>query len=262
MKKFFFFILFAALSLTIVAQETTSASLPKWFLQPEEYMYIGISEPNGDVQEAINMALMHYLMYHNFHGELKRTYMRTEDSGMTISSEENILKFDTTVHYSIEDIISTPQGEYICRISEKPNLTRRIGMSLHTQHYIEKSKERKDVKNFYYCQCFYEDATGKSTKKITLKEEASRIKINRNRTSSYTSQYIHDNGVRKEYTDTERRSLCEQLISKYLLQLEGEFVYTTKDDEITETNTMLPAYHQAKPFRFEYNDGFISVIPQ
>lgn len=54
-----------------------------------------------------------------------------------------VLKIDTTVQYSIEEIVSTPKGEYICRISDRPTLSRRISLTYVSDHYLLETKDGK-----------------------------------------------------------------------------------------------------------------------
>lgn len=71
LMKRLFPLLLSFLSLAAFAEDTKSP-LPAWFMRPAAHTYVGICEPNGDVQEAINVALLHYLICHDFSGKKRK----------------------------------------------------------------------------------------------------------------------------------------------------------------------------------------------
>lgn len=71
LMKRLFPLLLSFLSLAAFAEDTKSP-LSAWFMRPAAHTYVGICEPNGDVQEAINVALLHYLICHDFSGKKRK----------------------------------------------------------------------------------------------------------------------------------------------------------------------------------------------
>lgn len=259
MKKLFILFL-SILPLSAFAQNADKARLPEWFMKPAEHMYVGICEPNGDVQQAINVALLHYLMCHDLSGKIKRTNLVAVGNEGMETNMQNMLKLDTTVQYSIEEIVSTPKGEYICRISDRPTLSRRILLTyIMNYHSVQNDgNEKTEMEEAF--QSYYNDGTGKSgmnyTRKLDVNSDGS-VKY------TYSSQYVHENGVTKEYSnDKAKTSFGEQLITQYMYQLEAGF-FAEKTNSSDNSDAASKAYHQSMPIAgFEYSlSGEISIIP-
>lgn len=108
-----------------------------------------------------------------------------------------MLKIDTTVQYSIEEIVSTPKGEYICRISDRPTLSRRISLTYVSDHYLLETKDGKQTSQLNETfECDYYDETGKSSMSYWRKWNTDETG---NFDGSFMSLYIHENGVKKKY---------------------------------------------------------------
>lgn len=255
MKKLFLILL--VMSAGMVAQGGENVSLPKWFLKPAKHNYVGISEPDGDVQGAINVALLHYLICQDFPGKLNRSYIMNISGEEQMSNSKTYLTLDTTLQYSIEEIVSTPKGEYICRISDRPTLSRRIVLYYTSEYNSEKSAEIDSSLIKYEVKCLFEDANGVS-KMIILYELHSDNKGND--TFEYKALY-HEAGGRQLaiIEDSDSKVLGEQLILAYLQHLESGFEIVQLEGD-PFNSAINDAYHKATPFSgFKYIDGYLVI---
>ena len=253
MKKLFF-ILLSAMTLTAAAQNAEKAPLPQWFMKPAAHTYVGICEPNGDVQQAINAALLHYLICHDFSGKTDRKMSMISTSEETVTEMRTIMVLDTTVQYSIEEIVSTPNGEYICRISDRPTLRRQIKLKYMKSYQSIQNGENDASQSNEAFECYFRDETGKSMMAYTLN-----LSYDKTGTTNYaySSQYFHENGLSKEYAnDKTQTSWGEQLIVMYVNRLENDFVGNPQSGADAEIIT--DGYHKARPISgFEYIAGQI-----
>lgn len=248
-------ILLSFFSLTVFAKGTDKTPFPAWFMQPAEHTYVGICEPNGDVQEAINAALLHYLICHDCSGTINRTNLVTTDSEEYTSIQQIMLRLDTTVQYSIEEIVSTSNGEYICRISDRPTLSRRI-LATYVATYNMKVIGGKETTNMDDAvQCYYSDETGKSC--MMYMRELSKDETGYDGTSS--SQYVHENGVTKEHTHNPKKpSYGEQLFWQYMSRLESGFIEKTGGSG--NQDALSNAHHKPNPItEFIFDEGYINI---
>ena len=250
-------VLLLVMSVRMVTRGEENVSLPKWFLNPAEHNYVGISEPDGDVQWAINVALFHYLIYQDFPGKLNRSYIMNISGEEQISNSKTYLTLDTTLQYSIEEIVSTPKGEYICRISDKPSLSRRIVLYYASEYDSEKSAEIDSSLIKYEVKCLFEDANGVG-KMIILYELHSDNKGND--TFEYKALYQDVSGRQLGVVeDSDSKVLGEQLILAYLQHLENGFeIVNLEGDPLS--SSINDAYHKATPFSgFKYEDGYLII---
>lgn len=256
MRKLFLIVL-SVVALAAFAQDTEESPLPKWFMKPAAHTYVGICVPNGDVQEAINVALLHYLICHDFSGKFDQHTSEMFAGEKSSTNMQSLLELDTTVQYSIEEIVSTPYGEYICRISDRPTLSRRIKLTYFTTYQAEQTEEKMMSEINETFQCYYFDETGKSMMNYTRTrsdDEKGVVKY------AYSSKYLHEIGIIKEYTnDKMLTSLGEQLMGLYMNRLENDFVI--KDQKGGDTaKTSTNAYHKANPIKeFEFINGQIII---
>ena len=252
MMRQIFIVLFCYLSLTAFAQQSKGVILPEWFIHPAAHTYVGISVPGGNVQEAVNVALLHYLISKDFSGEMSSMMMGESTGDIQKSSSNTILQLDTTLQYSIEEIISTARDEYICRISDKPGLSRRIVLkaldSFYSKNHTDGAKESKAEGLYTF---LYEDNTGKSIMSIDVKQES----VNREKTYSYISKYKHENGLYKEYENSEAESLGEQLLLAYIQRMKEGFIYNEES-----YMGMKATHHVAMPItEFGYDSGYLYI---
>ena len=99
MKKLIISYVLLVLSMAMIAQQKANeVVLPNWFLQPEEHTYVGISEPDGNVQDAINAALLHYLISCDFSGKMYSGYSAVHSGSYSHTKGERAISLDTTLH--------------------------------------------------------------------------------------------------------------------------------------------------------------------
>ncbi len=260
MKKLIISYALLVLSMAMMAQQKASeVVLPNWFLQPEEHTYVGISEPDGNVQDAINAALLHYLISSDFKGKMYSVYSAVQSSSYSHSEDENAISLDTTLHFSIKEIISTPQNEYVCRITDSPCLARRIVMTYHTKDVIDLWDDKDTTIFTFTSRCLFEDNSGKSVKDISLEYHS--CNNGEKSTYKYISQYQHENGLSCKYQNSKiKTALGEQLIHLYLERLIGGFQPLGKGNN--PSKSMVEAYHKANPFKsFLYEYGNLLIAP-
>ena len=123
MKKLFI-ILLSILSLTAFAQENNvgPSRIPKWFMQPSQKSYVGISAPGATEQDAINMAILQLILAHDGGAKCKSVIdeysMSSSDSYANKTTENIEMVFDTVVRYTVQNISRLESGEYICRLTD------------------------------------------------------------------------------------------------------------------------------------------------
>jgi hypothetical protein len=255
MRKLLFIVL-SIISLTAFAQDAEVSPLPKWFMKPAAHTYVGICDPNGDVQEAINVALLHYLICHEFSGRIDQHTSEMFAGEKSSTNMQSMLELDTTVQYSLEEIVSTPDGEYICRISDRPTLSRRIKLTYFMTYHMEQNEEKMMSEINETFQGYYFDETGESIMSYTRTrndDEKGVVKY------AYSSKYLHERGIIKEYTnDKEQTSLGEQLIRMYMSRLESGFFKENNSGDGAKTRSK--DHHKPMPISgFEYIDGQIII---
>ena len=253
MKKIFTIIVLAALTLTALAKDSDNISLPEWFLKPSAHTYVGMSEPNGNVHDAINTALIHYLICSNFSGKMIKNSMSQSSLNSRESSSRTICILDTILHYSIEEIVSISNDEYICRISDRPTLSRRIILEYHADSHSLTIGDQNDFDYELFIKCIYEDQNGQSTKGI---QEKVTLQNRKTTEYSYTSVYTQGELFKLAYHNVENKAaLGEKLITLYMDYLTNGFIQIQEKGEKN-------AYHKATPFSgFEYHRGHIIIIP-
>ncbi len=260
MKKLIISYVLLVLSMAMIAQQKANeVVLPNWFLQPEEHTYVGISEPDGNVQDAINAALLHYLISCDFSGKMYSGYSAVHSGSYSHTKGERAISLDTTLHYSIMEILSTPKNEYICRISDSPSLARRVVMTCHTESNASQKDEMDSLIITYAYKCLFEDNSGKSVKDISLEYHS--CNNGEKSTYKYISQYQHENGLSCKYQNSKiKTALGEQLIHLYLERLIGGFQPLGKGNN--PSKSMVEAYHKANPFKsFLYEYGNLLIAP-
>lgn len=168
-----------------------------------------------------------------------------------------MLELDTTVQYSVEEIVSTSHGEYICRISDRPTLSRRIHLTYLMTYHEEYNGESAISEIEETFRCYYTDETGKSVMSFSRKQEYG---TEGDGNYAYSSQYMHENGVSKNYSNHKiQTSLGEQLMGLYMNRLEGDFIgLDQKGSAIAESS--MSAHHKANPIKeFEFINGQIII---
>lgn len=249
----------SAFVMSVFAQQNDKAQLPGWFINPSAHTYVGISEPNGNVQDAVNAALLHYLISQNFTGKMRSNMSGISTSGEKKESQYNSItniKIDTTLQYSIEEIVSTAKDEYICRISDKPTLSRRVVLAISSSMQYESKGDSERLYSMEEYELFFKDNSGIIAKNIIVKQSS----INGIKSYKYESMYEQGNGLVKNYVNSKSESLNEQLMQEYLQLLINGFSYKTHNNDLEDKSMLLDAYHTATPISgFDYNSGHLFI---
>ena len=248
MKKLLFLLL-SILSLTTYADDVV---FPDWFLHPSAHTFVGISEPNDNVHDAINTALIHYLICSDFSGKMNLNIMTQSSKDSMESNTESLFKLDTTLYYSLEEIVSISNHEYVCRISDRPDLSRRIILWYYVNAHSRTTKDKDTSDLKFSFECLFEDHNGKSMKKII---ETVALKNGDIIERSYSSHYMQEDIFATNYHNLgNNNALGEQVIDQYLNYLTKGFMLIKEGED--------NAYHKATPFSgFKYNQGYITIIP-
>ena len=186
-------------------------------------------------------------------------YSAVHSGSYSHTKGERAISLDTTLHYSIMEILSTPKNEYICRISDSPSLARRVVMTCHTESNASQKDEMDSLIITYAYKCLFEDNSGKSVKDISLEYHS--CNNGEKSTYKYISQYQHENGLSCKYQNSKiKTALGEQLIHLYLERLIGGFQPLGKGNN--PSKSMVEAYHKANPFKsFLYEYGNLLIAP-
>ena len=287
-------------SIAIIAQdEGALIQLPEWFMRPNADSYIGISAPESNEQDAINMAIFQILMAHEFTAqcqEITESYFEesiNESTGKTTNVCR--LTIDTTISFSVQNLSKLESGEYVCRVTKGGNL----------QHPVKLVWER------YYVESFINDGDFDAVERMTCKCEMGKWQFVMKTTSTFTDQsgseflnedysfsslfenfvaddyaiksiyanpalsqgrmftYSFPSSSKTKYANsssvffslTKERSLFEQMLIAYWQILYAGFVKTGDNYVEKSTGGILFHLHKATPLLgFNYKDGVFEIM--
>lgn len=141
-------IAFLYILLCVTPSFAANVKLPQWFTEIPENEYVGISEPGGDENQAITMALLQYMFANHAKGVGSKEEDLTSGSwGVDGAMHElyyfklhNTWSFTDTISYDVLETKELSTGEIVCRITAGPSQQTPISVSY--QDYLDSSHEK------------------------------------------------------------------------------------------------------------------------
>lgn len=224
LKTIIFAILFSLIVFYPTEVQSRTTTLPDWFCTIEEGTFVGISEPNGTLQDAVFMALMQYFIATDMKAHYLENYISDYHvkSGARTSHDESTSALRITHHikYSIIRSAITENKEYICQITKGEDYEGDIIIDgSHKSIYID-SLNTQDFEDELTLKFMYSGNNGKLYKEVSL-SNADKTNI---KSHQYRSQSMNDNQEYHHYLWTGKDAFEYDIPSKLCYSVE-EFTF-------------------------------------